>query len=410
LTTITSNASTTGVPAGTSLTAVNGDFTSSYAGQIIDGLSVHGTITVDDPGVIIRNCQAANIFVTETGTNSTIENSEVVGLPTWNSGITILADNGIVRGCDISGVERGIWLESNNSLVENNYFHNLINNTGTSDPHIDGIQIPGQNIPGGSALHDIIIRDNNLDLAQNISSAVTMRDATNVDLYNNQLSGGTYIIYFEGNTTGSNVTDNVFGAHLYGYVAGTAVDSQTFSGNVYGDAAVSTGTAPSGSTSPASSPPASVSTDSGTVVAAGVTSDNTSTPDGTAAKDGSTQVGPATADPSGSWEYIGSVLTNATHLLTKKALASTGTDDLLGGHGGHDTFVFAPNFGHDVMKDFAASESQDGLHFSKCALDSFADVLAHATQSGHDVVMPPDAGALNHVKLAALDKIDFHFA
>jgi hypothetical protein len=74
-------------------------------------------------------------------------------------------------------------------LIEHNYFHNLFGSTGTSDPHIDGIQIPD----GG--IRDIMIRHNNLDLHKHVSSCITMKDATNVDIVNNRLNGGTYIIY-----------------------------------------------------------------------------------------------------------------------------------------------------------------------------------------------------------------------
>src|SRR5215475_9903209 len=88
--------------------------------------------------------------------------------------------------------------------------------------------------------------------------------------------------------------------------------------------------APSTGTPPASTPPASApsaptiasfSTDSGT---AGdhITNDNTLTLTGTAAAnstvtvfDGSTQLGTTTANSSGSWSYITSVLNDAIHTL-----------------------------------------------------------------------------------------------
>ncbi len=60
-----------------------------------------------------------------------------------------------------------------------------------------------------------------------------------------------------------------------------------------------------------------------------------------------------------------------------------------------------------------ASRGHDVIQFSKSVFDNFADVLSHATQSGQNVVIADDAGnslTLNNVKLAALDKHDFHFA
>jgi Ca2+-binding RTX toxin-like protein len=95
-------------------------------------------------------------------------------------------------------------------------------------------------------------------------------------------------------------------------------------------------------------------------------------------------------------------------------LSSTGANNLFVGNGHPDTFVFASNFGNDVIKDFGTQgRSHDVIQFSKSVFDSFADVLAHATQSGQNVVIADTTGdslTLKNVKLAALDKHDFHFA
>ena len=95
-------------------------------------------------------------------------------------------------------------------------------------------------------------------------------------------------------------------------------------------------------------------------------------------------------------------------------LKSTSGNDLFKGNGGNDTFVFTPNFGADVISNFSATgRSHDVVQFSKSVFDSFADVLAHASQSGHDVVIDAGGGntlTLKDTKLAALDKTDFHFA
>jgi hypothetical protein len=95
-------------------------------------------------------------------------------------------------------------------------------------------------------------------------------------------------------------------------------------------------------------------------------------------------------------------------------LKSTSGNDLFHGHGGHDTFVFAPNFGADVITDFRAGvRGHDVVEFSKSVFDDFASVLAHASQQGQDVVIDAGAGnslTLKHTKIAALDKMDFHFS
>ena len=119
------DASTTGVPLGIVLTSVNGDFTSSQSGQVIDGLDVKGTIIFNNPGVTIKNCQAQYIIL--NANNITIEDSTIVGNNTeWPNGIDIEADYATVLRVDISGVENGIWLEGNNALIKDNYLHDFL--------------------------------------------------------------------------------------------------------------------------------------------------------------------------------------------------------------------------------------------------------------------------------------------
>ena len=58
-------------------------------------------------------------------------------------------------------------------------------------------------IPGGGGIRDNIIRHNNFDLnVPTTTSCIMMSDAINITIENNRLHGGSYIIYFEGNTTG----------------------------------------------------------------------------------------------------------------------------------------------------------------------------------------------------------------
>jgi VCBS repeat-containing protein len=94
-------------------------------------------------------------------------------------------------------------------------------------------------------------------------------------------------------------------------------------------------------------------------------------------------------------------------------LVGTSGDDLFRGNGGHDTFTFAANFGHDVIADFGAGRrGADVVEFSRSVFDNFADVLAHATQHGQDVVIDAGGGStltLQNTSLSSLDRSDFHF-
>jgi Ca2+-binding RTX toxin-like protein len=152
--------------------------------------------------------------------------------------------------------------------------------------------------------------------------------------------------------------------------------------------------------------------------------------------DGSNSVGVVKADANGAWSYSSSSVSDTTHTFSAKQLdasghsvASSGNailgssgsnvlkgssgDDIFIGNGNADTFVFAPSFGNDVIKDFSSiGPKHDVVQFSKSVFDSFADVLAHATQHGQDVVIATGADSLTlkNIKIGALDKSDFHFA
>lgn len=153
--------------------------------------------------------------------------------------------------------------------------------------------------------------------------------------------------------------------------------------------------------------------------------------------DGSKAVGTVKANADGDWSYSAwGVSSNSVHTFSAKeldkagqvvsssgnailgicsanTLKGTSADDTFIGNGHPDTFVFAPNFGNDTIKDFrAGGPSHDVVQFSKSMFDNFADVLSHATQSGQDVVIASghDTLTLKDTKIGALDKSDFHFA
>ncbi|MGY4286404.1 hypothetical protein ACVWXO_005624 [Bradyrhizobium sp. LM2.7] len=153
--------------------------------------------------------------------------------------------------------------------------------------------------------------------------------------------------------------------------------------------------------------------------------------------DGTTSAGSVTAGVDGKWSFHTSDLSGKTHAFTaeqvdttghvvgtssgeaiigsghRDTLTSTTGNDVMVGKRGADTFEFASNFGQDVIKDFAArGPAHDTIEFSKSVFDSFASVLSHAAQSGHDVVIATgsDTLTLKNTKLDALNSHDFHFA
>jgi hypothetical protein len=154
--------------------------------------------------------------------------------------------------------------------------------------------------------------------------------------------------------------------------------------------------------------------------------------------DGTASLGSVTAAADGTWSFTtASAVSNTVHTFKAQEVDSTGQvvatsgnailgssrsntltsspgDDFIVGNGHPDTFVFASNFGNDVIKDFiAGGRGHDVVQFSKSVFDSFASVLAHATQVGQDVVISSgvnDSLTLKNTKLGALNSHDFHFA
>jgi hypothetical protein len=153
--------------------------------------------------------------------------------------------------------------------------------------------------------------------------------------------------------------------------------------------------------------------------------------------DGTVSLGSVTAAANGTWSFTTPQLSNTVHTFKAQEVDSTGHviatssgEAILGsthsstltstagnnvfvGNAHHDTFVFAANFGNDVIQDFVAGgRGHDTIQFSKTVFDSFASVLSHASQAGQDVVISTgsDTLTLKNTKLGALNSHDFHFA
>ena len=96
-------------------------------------------------------------------------------------------------------------------------------------------------------------------------------------------------------------------------------------------------------------------------------------------------------------------------------LQGDGGNDRLRGDGGNDRFNFTPGFGADVIVDFAAgaaSGDRISLVGFGAAVDSFAEVIALASQVGNTVVINLGGGdtiTLQGVTLGTLDSGDFLF-
>ena len=336
------NATNTGVPAGTSLSVYTGPMTITKAGTVIDGAIINGTLTIAAADVTIKNSVIQNYgfwgIDASAGVaigNVTVQNCTLTALSTSDTDSAIVG-SGTFIGNNISNSENGIRLQDGASVVKDNYIHDLNDNFG--DPHYDGIALQG-------GQNNVLIEHNTVS-GRDTSDIFIKNDfgpISNITVRNNLLYGdpkhgdpASDIYVYGPNTTNVTITNNYMEKSLYEYVAILNANPNV-SGNVTWDNKTdptpypsSVPTPPSTPTQPSAPTIASFSNDTGKA-GDGITSDTTLELKGAAAAnstvkiyDGAKQIGTATADASGSWDYITSVLTNAKHVLTATATNAGG--------------------------------------------------------------------------------------
>ncbi|SFO57499.1 hypothetical protein SAMN05216330_103701 [Bradyrhizobium sp. Ghvi] len=333
------DASSTGVPAGVTLTP-SGDLVITQAGTVISGLNITGTVYIDAANVTLENCKitAASFAVVQIAqgvTGAVVQNCEINGVGSNNDGSNGISGQGTFIGNNIYNVENGINVQGS-SIIKDNYIHDL---NASGSPHYDGIQIDG-GVSNVTISHNTVINDYSQTSAIMVDNY--FGPISNVSVDNNLLVGGGFTVYSDaqfngGSITGVSFTNNHMGSGYWG-VTDFNLSSPTYTGNVNDGATLAATlntSANSGTTTaPTSAPSAPViaswSPDTG-VAGDGITDASQITLHGTAAAgstvkvyDGSTQIGTATATSTGTWDYISQVLTDAKHTLTATATNSSG--------------------------------------------------------------------------------------
>jgi hypothetical protein len=243
------DASNTGVPAGTALTAYTGPSTISTAATVIDGKTL-GCVRVTAPGVIIRNskitCGSGYAVYSGDGDYSgaplLIEDSEVSCNNT--SGTALGEANITARRVNIHGCENGGDINQT-FTVEDSYIHDLYNSAAA---HTDGLQFASGHLENGKIVAgslNVTIRHNTIygmgaDGSFGTSAIISNRGADkNVLIENNLLGGGAFTLYCEQGAKGTNyqVLNNAFtrkfGQNVGFYGAATDCGDETQSGNYY---------------------------------------------------------------------------------------------------------------------------------------------------------------------------------
>jgi len=336
------DATTAGVPSGTTLTAYTGPMTITQAGTVIEGKIIDGTLTIDAANVTIMNCIIKNYgwwgIDGESASNLSVLYCDFTASTSKDTNAAILG-SGTFIGNDISQSENGIVLQGGASVVRDNYIHDLFDNFG--EPHIDGISVQG-------GQNNVLIEHNTIESWD--TSAVFIKNdfgpISNITVRNNLMYGDAdrgdpaATVYVYGpNTTNVSITNNYVEKGNWYYYA-TSNANPTISGNIewnnktdatpYPTSVPTQPSTPTAPSAPSATTIASFSNDTGKA-GDGITSDNTLQLKGTAAAnsaikvyDNGTQIGTATANSSGSWDYVTNVLTNAKHVLTATATSSSG--------------------------------------------------------------------------------------
>ena len=150
------DATTTGVPIGTTLTLF-GSLTISTPGAVVSNLDITGTVTINAANVTLVNCKVttshanAVVGITGSGNGVIICDCEINGGGLSAYGILNRSGgtgNTYLR-CNIHGSENGID-PGNGDTVQDSYIWSF-SNTDNPTPHTDGIEFDGGNNLSGPA-------------------------------------------------------------------------------------------------------------------------------------------------------------------------------------------------------------------------------------------------------------------
>lgn len=250
--------STTGVPAGTSLTP-SGSFAVHTDGAVISNLNVTGTIDIYASNVTIKDTRVTTVNVADPGivihapaTGDVIEDTSVGGPnPSVPSGLAIHnttpSSLTVVRTFINNATDGVVGLQrtSDSYIITDGSLQAL------PSAHVEPVYIPGGNGPNGA---QTTIEHNTLLNPQNQVAAVFGDDhaygpLNNISVDNNIMAGGDFVVELgcpgDGNTNIS-VTNNRFSRIYYPKggqygASGVNVAVTAWSGNVWDDTLKSVG-------------------------------------------------------------------------------------------------------------------------------------------------------------------------
>ena len=192
------DASNTGVPPGTTLTAYNGPSIITAPNTVIDSKSM-GCVDIETTGVVIRNSRIAGRcdFVVDvhggSGTSVTITDTEIDCQDFNGGGNGVVGDDIVLLRVNIHGCENGGSIDGNWE-VRDSYIHDFFINNPTT--HSDGLQTFG-GVSNVQVIHNTIMAfDENNPGAQYPTSAIIADEPghSNWLIADNKLVGGGFTV------------------------------------------------------------------------------------------------------------------------------------------------------------------------------------------------------------------------
>lgn len=201
------DASTTGVPAGTTLTS-SGTVSTSSAGQVIQNLSIAGYLNVNHNNVTVRRCRIRGGRATPTVniasgvTGFVIEDSEIDMAGSGKVGIGY--SNWAARRCNIHGGEDGAKMEHSTELRDSYIHHLLRPDTGSHGDCIQSVKGNGITIVHNTLLAYNPTTDDFMNSVLQLTDTTGSADGsqTNVTFTDNLVGGGNYTVNLRMTGTG----------------------------------------------------------------------------------------------------------------------------------------------------------------------------------------------------------------
>lgn len=197
------NASNTGVPDGTALTAYTGSCNITTSNVVIDAKTISCALTITGSNVRLsrfRLTAGSYNAITVKGSGVVIEDGEIDCRGVDSYGINVTGGTGLmVRRVDISNCGNGIE-PGNGTTFRDSFVHDL---KGSSAEHVDGVSFDyGQD--------NVSIIHNTVDVTNSSPQAVSALMLTNygggcagIIVTDNLWRGGGFTIYFEGQWSGA---------------------------------------------------------------------------------------------------------------------------------------------------------------------------------------------------------------